>query len=63
MGDKKECPCQTVIDLQAKAEDQERRLWQGDTQFAVINTKLNILMAVLGAIGVSVVGVVVTLIF
>ena len=62
MNDEKQCPCQTVIDLQNKATEQEKRLNDGNVNFAVINTKLNLIMAVMGAIGTALVGVIVKMI-
>lgn len=62
MNDEKQCPCQTVIDLQNKTTEQEKRLNDGNVNFAVINTKLNLIMAVMGAIGTALVGVIVKII-
>lgn len=76
MEEKKNCPCEAVrqlADLVAKHEDrlekmderlekQDERLERGNVNFAVISTKLNIIMAVLAAVGVAVCGAVVGLI-
>ncbi len=59
----KDCPCQTVRNLQALTAEQEKRLAQGSVNFAVINTKLNIVMGILGAVGVAIAGVVVKMAF
>lgn len=63
MNDEKNCPCEAVKELQKIVKEQDRRLADGDKLFAVINTKLNMLMAILGTVGVAVVGVVVKLAF
>lgn len=59
----KKCPCDTVVELQRTTKEQEKRLNDGNVQFAIISTKLNIMMAILGAIGIAVIGAVVTMIF
>ena len=67
MGDKRDnCPCEAVeqlIQLVNQHEDRldkhDARLERGNVDFAVISTKLNIIMAVLAAIGVAVVGAVI----
>lgn len=61
MSDEKKCPCQDVINLQAQCKEQEQRLNDGNVQFAVINTKLNLIMAVMGTIGAALIGVVIKL--
>lgn len=62
MGEKN-CPCETVKELEKKVEDQKERLNKGSVEFATINTKLNMLMAILGAIGTAVVGLVIKMMF
>lgn len=64
------CPCEAVQRLTLLVErqgerldDHDRRLERGSIDFAVINTKLNIVMAVLSAVGVAVCGAVVALLF
>jgi hypothetical protein len=57
----KKCPCETVLNLQERVEIQREQLAKGETQFAVINTKLNLIMAVMGTIGAALVGVVIKL--
>ena len=68
MGENKHdnCPCEAVeqlIQLVNRHEDRldkhDERLERGNVDFAVISTKLNIIMAVLAAIGVAVVGAVI----
>lgn len=58
----KKCPCDTVRDLEKKVEEQKDQLADGTTQFAVINTKLNLIMGVLGTIGAALVAVIVKMI-
>lgn len=63
MVENKNCPCEIVKELEKKVEDQKERLNKGSVEFATINTKLNMLMAILGAIGTAVVGLVVKMMF
>ena len=60
--DEKKCPCEAVAKLQEIVDEQQKQLSKGETQFAVINTKLNLIMGVLGTVGVALAGVVVKLI-
>lgn len=71
MGENKHdnCPCEAVeqlIQLVNQHEDRldkhDERLERGNVDFAVINTKLNIVMAVMAAIGVAICGAVVGLV-
>lgn len=62
MGEAKSCPCDTVRELEKIVDSQRTQLAKGETQFAVINTKLNLIMWVLSAVGVAVIGVVVKMI-
>ena len=62
MSEEKKCPCDTVRDLEKKVEEQKDQLADGTTQFAVINTKLNLIMGVLGTIGAALVAVIVKMI-
>ncbi len=61
MGEKS-CPCKAMEDLQKKVDDQEKQLAKGETQFAVINTKLNLIMWVLATVGAAVIGVAIKLV-
>ncbi len=61
MGEKS-CPCEAMKDLQKKVDDQEKQLAKGETQFAVINTKLNLIMWVLATVGAAVIGVAIKLV-
>lgn len=58
----KTCPCKDVIDLQDIVDKQRDQLAEGSTQFAVINTKLNLVIGVMSSIGVALVGVIIKLI-
>lgn len=71
MGDNKHdnCPCEAVEQLielvnqhETRLDKHDERLERGNVDFAVINTKLNIVMAVMAAIGVAICGAVVGLI-
>ena len=64
MGEKeKQCPCDAVIELEKIVDIQRDKLAQNDTQFAVINTKLNLIMWVLSAVGIAVISMVIKMIF
>lgn len=71
MGENKRdnCPCEAVEQLielvnqhDNRLDKHDERLERGNVDFAVINTKLNIVMAVMAAIGVAICGAVVGLI-
>lgn len=57
-----ECRCDAVRRLEQVTADHERRLTSTHTQLAVINTKINWLIAILGAIGVAILGALCTLV-
>ena len=57
----KQCPCQTVKDLEKQVDEQRSQLAKGETQFAVINTKLTLIMGVLGTVGAALAGIVIKL--
>lgn len=59
MEENKKCPCDAVIELEKKIEKQTADLYKGETQFAVINTKLNLIMGVLGTVGATLVGIII----
>lgn len=63
MNDKSDCPCEAVRELKKIVEQHDRRLDDGNVQFAVISTKLNIIMAAMSAVGVALAGSIVALIF
>lgn len=63
------CPCEAVQQLielvnqhETRLDKHDERLERGNVDFAVINTKLNIVMAVMAAIGVAICGAVVGLV-
>lgn len=60
--EEKKCPCDTVLKLQEIVDEQRNQLAKGETQFAVINTKLNLIIGALSSVGVALVGVVVKMI-
>lgn len=70
MGEnKKDCPCEAVEQLielvhqhENRLDKHDERLERGNVDFAVINTKLNIVMAVLSAVGVAMCGAIIALI-
>lgn len=51
--------CEGLKNLKIMVSDHERQLADGRTQFAVINTKLNIVMGIMGTIGVSLCAIVI----
>ena len=57
-----DCPCDAVRRLEKITADHERRLTETYTQLAVINTKINWLIAILGSIGAAIMGAVCKLI-
>ena len=63
------CPCYAVQDLEQVVQQHtvqlakhEERLGRGNIEFAVISTKLNIIMAILAAVGVAVCGAVISIV-
>jgi DNA transposition AAA+ family ATPase len=63
MEEKKDCPCEAVKHLQKIVEGHDKQLNNGNVQFAVINTKLNVVIGVMGTIGVALCGVIVKMLF
>lgn len=63
MEEKNECPCEAVKHLQKIVDEHEKQLNKGAVQFAVINTKLNVVIGVMAAIGVAFCGVIVKMLF
>ncbi|MCI9626540.1 MAG: hypothetical protein HFI90_07130 [Clostridia bacterium] len=57
------CPCDAVIELQKIVAEHEHQLNDGRVQFAVINTKLNIVLGVITTVGVALCGVIIKMIF
>lgn len=57
------CPCDAVKELKTIVERHDHQLAKGNVQFAVINTKLNIVLGVLATVGVALCGVIVKMMF
>ena len=57
-----ESSCTELKKLMEIVEKHEQRLGRGNIEFAVISTKLNIIMAILAAVGVAVCGAVISII-
>ena len=55
-------PCPELKKLMEIVEKHEQSLGRGNIEFAVISTKLNIIMAILAAVGVAVCGAVISII-
>ncbi len=63
------CTCHEMQDMQQIVQQHtvqlakhEERLGRGNIEFAVISTKLNIIMAILAAVGIAVCGAVISII-
>ncbi|MDO5785659.1 MAG: hypothetical protein Q4P20_11415 [Eubacteriales bacterium] len=63
------CTCHAIQEVQEIVQQHtvqltkhEERLGRGNIEFAVISTKLNIIMAILAAVGVAVCGAVISII-
>ena len=63
------CPCHELEELRktvarhtVQLAEHDERLGRGNIEFAVISTKLNIIMAILGAVGIAVCGALISLI-
>ena len=59
----KDCPCDAVRELKKIVERHDNQLGDGKVQFAVINTKLNVVIAVFTTIGVALCGILVKYLF
>lgn len=55
--------CDALKELEKRVDDHDDRLAKSDTNFAVVNVKLNLILGVLSAVGVALAGVVVKMIF
>lgn len=55
--------CKALEELEKRVDDHDDRLAKGDTNFAVVNVKLNLILGVMSAIGVAIAGVIVKMIF
>ena len=47
-------PCESLKELQKEVEKHGLELAKGTTNFVVINTKLNMIIAVMGVLGVAI---------
>jgi len=59
----KDCPCDAVKELKAIVERHDNQLGDGKVQFAVINTKLNVVIGVFTTIGVALCGILIKFLF
>jgi len=55
--------CKALETLEKRVDSHDERLAKGDTNFAVVNVKLNLILGVLSAVGVALAGVIVKMIF
>ena len=55
--------CDVLKELEKRVDGHDDRLAKGDTNFAVVNVKLNLILGVLSAVGVALAGVIVKMIF
>lgn len=60
--EKKNCPCEAVRMLEKQVEEQRVQLAKADTQFAVILTKLNLIMGIVGTVGATLAGIIIKMI-
>lgn len=60
--ERKNCPCEAVRMLEKQVEEQRTQLAKADTQFAVILTKLNLIMGILGTVGATLAGIIIKMI-
>ena len=63
------CPCHAVKELEKTVQQHrlqlakhQERLGRGNVEFAAISTKLNIIMAILSAVGIAVCGALISMI-
>ena len=63
MTESEKCPCDAVRELKELVSEHEKLLHRGSTHFAVINTKLNALIAGIGIVAVAVAGVIIPMMF
>ncbi len=66
MENNKNCPCDTcsvVKDLKKTIEEQAEKIIDCQIKFATINTKLNLVVGILSAIGVAMLGVIMKIMF
>ncbi len=60
---KPDTKCKALEELTKRVDDHEDRLAKSDTNFAVVNVKLNLVIGILSTIGVAIAGVIVKMIF
>jgi len=58
-----QCPYEYVRELQDEVKKHRTELAKGDIRFAVIDTKLNLIIAIMAFLGAAVGGVVVSMMF
>ena len=63
MEENKNCPCVRCVEFDGLIKKHEEQLHKGDTNFAVINTKLNVVLGVLAVVGTAICGVIVKMLF
>lgn len=63
MEENKNCPCVRCVEFDECIKKHEEQLHKGDTNFAVINTKLNVVLGVLAVVGTAICGVIVKMLF
>ena len=57
------CPCADVIKLTKEVEVHSKKIYENETLFAVLNTKMNLVLGILSCVGAALMGVVVKLLF
>ncbi|MBR0145013.1 MAG: hypothetical protein IJM21_12655 [Clostridia bacterium] len=55
--------CDALKELEKRVDDHDDRLAKGDTSFAVVNVKLNLILGVLSAVGAALAGVLLKMVF
>ncbi len=60
---KPETACKALKELEKRVDNHDERLAKGDTDFAVVNVKLNLILGVMSAVGVAMAGVLVRMLF
>ena len=61
--EEKICPCPALLELREIVDDHRDSLARSDTKFAVIDTKLNLIIGIMSFMGAAVGGVVVSMLF
>ena len=55
--------CDALKDLEKRVDDHDDRLAKGDTNFAVVNVKLNLIIGIMSAVGAALAGVLLKMVF